>query len=74
MGDLGNSKEEEKENIDWGQGQRVLLPGQIDIYKRRNKVLNKKLNDLKEKVRQKRITMSQKRGNTNYNVMALDGY
>ena len=67
-------KKKKKENIDSGQGKGRRRPGQIDIYKRRNKVLNKKLNDLKEKVRQKRITMSQKRGNTNYNVMALDGY
>ena len=71
---LEKMKKKKKENIDSGQGKGRRRPGQIDIYKRRNKVLNKKLNDLKEKVRQKRITMSQKRGNTNYDVMALEGY
>lgn len=71
---LDKMKKKKKEIIDSGNGRRRQRQGQIDIYKRRNKVLNKKLNDLKEKVRQKRITMSQKRGNTNYNVMALDGY
>ena len=72
---LEKIKKKKKENIDSsGHGQRRRRPGQIDVYKRRNKVLNKKLNDLKEKVRQKRITMSQKRGNTNYDVMALEGY